>query len=346
MTRFVRPAGTHSGRPPAAVAGAAELAFLPLLFSVYVLAAVAPAPLAMNVLPGGCAASQLILAGLLFAAGIRMSLRTNPAAVATGVGLAVIGVVARLVGVVATAAVARAFRESGCPPVVSDTLTGLALVAAMPSANTSTAWTRRGGGNLALCVAIVVCTTLAAPAVVPAALRLAGVTDAANSGKFPDMAAGVIAWVVVPMGLGMLCGRLPRRILRSLPEPVGAMLSLGALLLLNYLNASRALPDLLARGTGQPLVLAAIGGLSLVSFLHSCGAAAGRFGGSQASRTAILHAVGMSNTALAATLAVEFFPDRPQILYPAMACTLFQHAIAVVLTIFRPGNAPPEDHCG
>lgn len=43
------------------------------------------------------------------------------------------------------------------------------------------------------------------------------------------------------------------------------------------------------------------------------------------SRTAVVHAVGMSNTALAATLAVGFFPDRPQILHPAIMGTLFRH---------------------
>lgn len=340
MNRSGRSGNTASGRPPAVSARAAEVAFLPLLVTVYALAAVAPAPLSMTQLPGGVTVSQLILAGLLFVAGLRMSIRTNRANLASGIGLAAAGVFARLTGLVAAVAVARAVREGGCSMAVSDAFTGLSLVAAMPSANTSTAWTRRGGGDLALCVVIVVFTTLASPAVVPSALKLAGVVDTAHPAKLPGVAVGVIAWVVIPMALGMAVGRLPWRKHVLMPEPTRPLLSLGALILLNYLNASRALPDLLARGTGGEILLSAIGGLSLVTILNGCGATAGLLaGGSRASRTAMIHAVGMSNTALASTLAVEFFPNRPQMLYPAIACTLFQHAVAALLTISRPDGS-------
>lgn len=343
MKRSDRSGNTASGRPPAVSARGANLAFLPLLAAAYALAAVAPVPPAMTLLPGGVTASQLILAGLLFVAGRRMSLPMHRTGIATVAGLAAVGVFARLAGLAATVAVTRTLRESGCSTTVSDTLIGLSLVAAMPSANTSTAWTRRGGGDLALCVVIVVLTTLASPAVVPSALRIAGVSHAADAVKFPEIAFGVIAWVVVPMALGMAVGRLSPRSVGLLPEPAAAFFSLGALILLNYLNASRALPDLLVRGTGEPLVLAAAAGLALVTVLNGCGAMAGLFAGaSEASRTAVLHAVGMSNTALAATLAAEFFPDRPQILYPAITCTLFQHAVAAWMTISRPPSGPGD----
>lgn len=316
-----------------------DQAFVPLLLGVYAAATLAPAPvwLARITLPGpggtAVSSSKLILAALLFMAGLRTSWPRWPTKPWAAAGLLSLGVAGRFLPLAVMVALTHLLEAAGTPALGMAIATGLLLVAAMPSANTSTAWTRRAGGSLALCVGVVLVTTVASPLVVPAAAGLAAGPAATMGGVGEHVFGGVgielVSWVVIPMVTGMAVGWLiGARGGVPLGWP-GAFGSLLAILALNYLNASRGLPQLLADRDLLPLMVAAASAVVLVAAAY---AAAGLIGRSveatpQAS-LAISYSVGMSNTGLAGTLATEAFADPALMLYPIVLCTLVQHVIA------------------
>lgn len=317
-------------------------AFVPLLLAVYAAATFTPAPawMARVVLPvaGGLelASSKLILAALLFIAGLRTSLPTWPTSPWATAGLLGLGVAARLAPLMAMIVLTHLLEAAGMPAIGMLIATGLLLVAAMPSANTSTAWTRRAGGSLALCVGVVLLTTIASPLVVPAAAALAAGPAATMGTVGEHVFAGVgielFSWVVIPMAAGMAVGWLAgarEGVPLGLPGAIG---SLTAILALNYLNASRGLPQLLANSHLLPLLAAAAAAVVLVAATYATGGLVARStGATPQAGLAIGYAVGMSNTGLAGTLANEAFADPAVILYPIVLCTLMQHVMAAVI---------------
>ncbi len=326
-------------------------AFVPLLLGVYTLATFAPAPawLARVTLPWLPASpevgtSKLILACLLFVAGLRMARPTWPESPWAAMGLLALGVVGRIIPVAAMIAITHALAAVGTATIGMDIATGLLLVAAMPSANTSTAWTRRAAGSLGLCVGIVLLTTVASPLVIPAAMELA-VGPAATMGTVGDhVFAGVgfelLAWVVIPMAVGMAVGWIVgarEGVPLGLPGAVGA---LAAILAVNYLNASRALPQLLANGHMLPLLGSAAAAIMLVAMTYAVASVIARATGAAPTvGVAMSFSVGMSNTGLAGTLANEAFPEPAVIMYPIVLCTLVQHIMAAFIDLRRQRQA-------
>lgn len=318
-------------------------AFVPLLLAVYAAATFTPAPawLTRVTLPsdaGGLevGTSKLILAALLFIAGLRTSLPAWPKTPLAAAGLLGLGVLGRLVPLAVMIAITHLLVAIDASPSGLEIATGLLLVAAMPSANTSTAWTRRAGGSLALCVGVVLLTTVASPLVVPYAVTLAA-GPAADMGAvgehvFAGVGVELLAWVVVPMAAGMAVGWLAGArdgVPLGLPGSIG---SLTAILALNYLNASRGLPQLLTNAHLLPLLAAAAVAVVLVSAAYAAGGVVARTtGATPQAALALGYAVGMSNTGLAGTLANEAFAEPAMILYPIVLCTLAQHVTAALI---------------
>ncbi len=344
--------------PRAPAGGGLDHAFLPLLAAVYVAATLAPAPAWLARLPlpqwldgadgAGLSTSKLILAGLLFVAGMRMAVTARPQAPWRAVGglvrvlVRVLGLAAagRLAPLAAMVGLSHLLAAAAVPAVAMDVATGLLLVAAMPSANTSTAWTRRSGGSLPLCVGLVLVTTLAAPLVVPTAAALAAGPAAAMTGDdqraFAGLGLDLLAWVVLPMAAGLLAGRLAGGRAAVPLAAAGSIGPLAAILALNYLNASRGLPQLLGAGQLLPLVASAATGAALVAMTFATGWLVARTAGlAPEPGLAVAYAVGMSNTGLAGTLANAAFPDRAVILYPIVLCTLAQHVMAALIDATR-----------
>lgn len=322
-------------RPLVAVARRLDAVFLILLLAVYVLAAVLPAPPAVISPVSGVRTSQLVLAVLLFVAGLRMAVPTDRADLVrsgTLIGAGVIGRLLPLTGVLAGLAVLSA---GGASAPAIDIAVGLALVAAMPTANTSTAWTRRSSGDLAVCVGVVVGTTMLSPLVISAAMAVIDDSTGQSSAggvTFRAVALGVVAWVVLPIVLGIGAGRAGGLSSGKPLSGLGSSSTLAALLLLNYINASQSLPSVLERGGAATLAWAACGAVALVPLCYGVGAATARLRGAPpAQAVALAYAVGMSNTGLAGTLAAAAFPGRPATLYPIVVCTLLQHIVAALV---------------
>jgi BASS family bile acid:Na+ symporter len=95
------------------------------------------------------------------------------------------------------------------PDEVQNVLVGLALVASMPVAGSSTAWTQNAHGNLALSLGLVLGSTLLSPLTTPAALYAVGfLTTGGYSAGLHELAssgAGVFlaVCVVLPSLLGV-----------------------------------------------------------------------------------------------------------------------------------------------
>ena len=155
--------------------------FLWLLFGCYLLAALVPGPgMAIrklswgNPYAGEITTPMLLLALLLFcaAAVVRWEqvwqLLRRPGILL--MGLACIWLVPSLFVGLLGWVMPRLLGEA----TTSGLLVGLALVAAMPVANSSVAWTQNSQGNVALGLGLIVLTILLSPLVTPQVLNLMG----------------------------------------------------------------------------------------------------------------------------------------------------------------------------
>ena len=151
---------------------------------------------------------------------------------------------------------------------------GLALVAAMPVAGSSTGWAQHSSGDMALSLGLVLMSTLLSPLTTPAAFRLLG---AAAPGRLAeelhrlasrDAGSFLTFWVLVPSVAGILIaafmGHARAAAVDRRLKPVGPVV----LLVLCYSNASACLPQ--ALGTPDwdflAVTLAFVVGLCLLTF--------------------------------------------------------------------------------
>jgi BASS family bile acid:Na+ symporter len=216
-------------------------------------------------------------------------------------------------------------------------LVGLALVATMPVANSSVGWTQNAGGNLGLGLALVVLTILLSPWVTPNLLSLLGMSLSENEradcealvNKFSG--AFFIIWVILPTAAGLACRYLisPPRVAKAASWFTVA--SAAALLLLNYVNAALALPQM--RDTSFALLLAtavlavalSIVGLALGWVL------AALIRVKSPTRAALMFALSMKHTGLALILAGAVLADQPLAILIIVLATFVQHLLAGVV---------------
>jgi bile acid:Na+ symporter, BASS family len=219
-------------------------------------------------------------------------------------------------------------------------LVGLALVASMPVANSSTGWTQNTAGNLALSLALVVLSIALCPFVTPQLLSTLGMSLSASERAYCDALiarfSGVffIIWVIVPTVAGFACRRMlaPRRV--KLLAPWFILTSAGALLLLNYINAAIALPEVHDAPVAVMAIVAvlaiALSGVGLIS-----GWLIARLRGLPTdTRTALLYSLSMKHTGLALTLAASVLANQPIAILMIVLAALTQHLCAAVVQSF------------
>ncbi len=216
-------------------------------------------------------------------------------------------------------------------------LVGLAIVAAMPVANSSVAWTQNTDGNVALGLGLILLTIVLCPLATPQMLNLMGLALAGAeteqcrllvtqfSGSF------FIVWVILPALAGALFHYLlgPTRIARL--RGVLRLTSALTLLTLNYANASLALPRVLAdEGTTTLLVAGLLAiGLSGAGVVSAWGLSR-LLDLSPSSRAALVFGLSMKHTGLALVLAceVEALRAEPRVILMIVVATLLQHVVA------------------
>lgn len=281
---------------------------------------------------------QIMLAFLLFNAGFGVNsaelhkLLANPALLFYGVLGNVLTPVCFIAGV--------SFLMKSWPDAdeVQQILVGLALVAAMPIAGASTAWSQNANGNLALSLGLVLLTTFLSPLITPVVLHAVGfVTSGDYAEDLHELAEnGVVSflgiWVILPSVLGILVRKqLTEESYATYKNDI-KLFNYCILILLNYSNAALTLPEVLSEPDWDYLILI----LVVVSSL--CFAAFGTgywisnvFKVDKQNKVAIMFGLGMNNNGTGLVLASVALADHPQVLLPIIFYNLVQHLIASVV---------------
>ena len=221
------------------------------------------------------------------------------------------------------------------PDEVATIVIGLALVASMPVAGSSTGWAQHAGGDMALSLGLVLVSTLLSPLTTPLVLQLLGkVSPAGAAADLHSMAGGetgtfLMAWVLVPSLLGIALRRcLPERLI-GVTERLVKRLATPTLLVLCYANASACLPQALGHPDWDFLgaVTVAVVGMCVLTF--SMGYLLGRLlRADRPQRAALMFGLGMNNNGTGLVLASVALASRPVVLLPIIVYNLGQHLVA------------------
>ncbi len=223
------------------------------------------------------------------------------------------------------------------PDEVQSILVGLALVASMPIAGSSSAWSQNAEGNLALSLGLVVASTLVSPFTTPLALHSVGLMargdyaqslhQLATHGTGAFLAGCVVFPSMLGITLRLLMGERTSAALRPWLKLANAV----NLLVLCYSNAALSLPQAIARPDADFLlaILAITAGLCLVAF--GSGWSLGHLLRlDPGARTSLMYGLGMNNNGTGLVLASLAFADQPRVLLPIILYNLVQQVVAGV----------------
>ena len=233
---------------------------------------------------------------------------------------------------------------------VQQILVGLALVAAMPIAGASTAWSQNANGNLALSLGLVLSTTTLSPLLTPFVLHMAGfVTTGDYSEDLHELASGEAAsflgvWVVLPTFLGIFAHMLAGEILVTKVTPHLKIINYCILLLLNYSNASLTLPNVISQPDMDFLAVMLAIVIALCISAFSSGYFLARFSRvSNSEKVSLMFGLGMNNNGTGLVLASVALADHPQVMLPIIFYNLAQHLVAstVDLALFASRSPKP-----
>jgi BASS family bile acid:Na+ symporter len=214
-------------------------------------------------------------------------------------------------------------------------LLGLALVAAMPIAGSSTAWSQNANGDMTVSLGLVLLTTLLSPVTTPLILRsVALVTNGDYSEDLTELATdGTDAFLTLFVLLPSLVGIVARFVLGekaiSDARPYLKLLNIGVLLVLNYTNAAVSLPAAFRQLDIDfllvTLVIATL--LCLVSFAGGF-AIARTVSANREQEPALVFGLGMNNNGTGLVIAAASLTDHPLVMLPIIFYNLVQHLIA------------------
>ena len=221
---------------------------------------------------------------------------------------------------------------------IQNILVGLALVASMPIAGSSTAWAQNADGELTLSLGMVLFSTLLSPVTTPLALHSVGLMATGDYAEdLHELAAGstgmfLAVCVLAPslIGIGIRRGIGDARYVAAKPRL--KLINSVILLVLNYSNASVSLPqavadpdpDFLAVTVGIVVALCVIAftaGWSVSWLLNA----------TKAQRISLMFGLGMNNNGTGLVLASMALADHPRVMLPIIFYNLIQHLIAGVV---------------
>jgi BASS family bile acid:Na+ symporter len=221
------------------------------------------------------------------------------------------------------------------PDETQTLLVGLAVVAAMPVAGSSTAWSQNANGNVSLSLGLVVLSTLLSPLTTPLTLRAVGwLATGAHAEALRHLAGHqtgtfLLVCVVFPSlaGLGVRQILGGQRVVRLKPglKCVNSLV----LLFLCYANASVSLPQVVAAPDWDFLavILAVVAALCLVAF--AAGWLLARvLGVDESQQRSLMFGLGMNNNGTGMVLAAAALAGLPCTVLPVLAYNLVQHLVA------------------
>lgn len=346
--------GTH-GHPLAHFSHFLHRNFIWFLLGSYVVAAVAPqAGLAIKNVSLGridlfgehlhVSLPMLLLALLLLNAGLGVQtaqlrhLRRRPGSLVAGLAAN------SLIPIAYIFAVALTLRRWHNPEEVQHILVGLAVVAAMPIAGSSTAWTQNANGDLSLSLGLVLFSTLLSPLTTPICFAL---VEHMAEGEYRDVLEGLetqgggmflAICVIVPSFLGIVLRPVlgERRV--GAAKPTLKLLNSLNLLVLNYANASVSLPQAIAYPDWDFLavILTIVAGMCTLAFTAGW-LLSWLFRVEPPQRISLMFGLGMNNNGTGLVLASVALSQFPHVMLPIIFYNLVQHLVAgaVDFLLFR-----------
>ncbi len=292
--------------------------------------------------------SMLMLASLLLNAGLGVrwgqirEIVRNPRLLGAGLTANLLIPIAFIVGVTRLMAGWHNADE------VQNILVGLALVASMPIAGSSTAWAQNADGELTLSLGLVLFSTLLSPLSTPIALHSVGLMATGDYAEdLHDLAAGgtgmfLAVCVLAPSLIGIGVRRAVGDARYTAARPRLKLINSAILLILNYSNASVSLPQAVADPDLDFLVVT----LGLVVALCGLAFAAGwtiswLLKATPGQRTSLMFGLGMNNNGTGLVLASMALADHPRVMLPIILYNLVQHLIAGIVDRLS-GSTPPS----
>lgn len=229
-------------------------------------------------------------------------------------------------------------------------LLGLAVVAAMPVAGSSTAWSQNCNGNVALSLGLVLLSTFLSPFTTPIVLAsIGGLSAGAPADALQRMSGQgtggfLLACVAIPSALGLLARRIIGEKRGASVKSCLKPLSTLVLLFLCYGNATVALPQVMANPDWDyfALVLLAVVGLCCTAF--ASGWLLSRWlGVDPHDQRALVFGLGMSNNGTGLVLAASALDTLHWAVVPVLAYNLVQHLVAGGISCWMARTPEPND---
>lgn len=221
------------------------------------------------------------------------------------------------------------------PDEVQNILVGLALVASMPIAGSSTAWSQNANGNMALSLGLVLLSTFVSPLTTPLALHSVGLmTTGDYSEDLHELAAGgtsgfLAICVIIPSVIGICAHSAIGKAVVAKFKPHLKLANSIVLLLLNYANASVSLPEAISHPDGDFLALILTITVSLCVIAFAAGWLIARvLRVDVARRASLMFGLGMNNNGTGLVLASMALADHPRVMLPIIFYNLVQHLVA------------------
>lgn len=221
------------------------------------------------------------------------------------------------------------------PDEVQNILVGLALVASMPIAGSSTAWSQNANGNMALSLGLVLFSTFLSPLTTPVALHAVGLMttgdysedlhELASGGTNAFLAVSVILPSILGIGARLLLGGA--RIVAV--KPFLKLANFLILFLLIYSNASISLPQSVRNPDYDFLAVMLAIAASLCTVAFGAGwllARLLRVG--RPEQMTLMFGLGMNNNGTGLVLASMALADHPRAMLPIIFYNLVQHLVA------------------
>jgi BASS family bile acid:Na+ symporter len=320
--------------------------FLLLVLAAYAAAAVAPAAgvaaakvTLVRILVYGQSMSitlpMLLLAGLLLNAGLAVK-AAELKKVVRRPHVALAGLVLNLllpIGFVAL--LHQALRHWHNSRETQELIIGLAVVAAMPVAGSSTAWSQHAGGNVALSLGLVVLSTVFSPITTPIVLTAFGsLADGYGASLLTDLGgcrSGVFLalCVVVPSLAGMIIGPGLSADQRAWLRQRAKLFNSLALLFLCYANAAGSLPQVFGQPDWDFLALVLAGATALCVVAFAAGWLLARLlKVDEPQQRSLMFGLGMNNNGTGLVLASTCMVGSPGAVLPVLVYNLVQHLVA------------------
>jgi BASS family bile acid:Na+ symporter len=233
------------------------------------------------------------------------------------------------------------------PEEVQHILVGLAVVAAMPIAGSSTAWTQNANGDLSLSLGLVLFSTLLSPLTTPICFDL---VEHMAQGEYREVLEDLetqgggmflAVCVIVPSLLGIAMRPMIGESRITAAKPTLKLLNSLNLLVLNYTNASVSLPQTFVEHDWDLLavILTIVVGMCVLAF--TAGWLIGRlFRVEMPQRISLMFGLGMNNNGTGLVLATVALSRFPEVMIPIIFYNLVQHLVAgsVDFLLFRQQN--------